>query len=110
MNRRIVTSGVFLIVIAIAVAVGSYFANDYWIHRYDELINRQAAVYRLDNRLVWSVIYEETYFRAWKVGNDAEVGLMQVTPAVAREWGRETGLKEFEKQSNENVEALLRDP
>ncbi len=110
MKRRIIVSGALLIVIAVAFAVGTYFANDYWIHRYDQLIDRQAAVYRLDNRLVWSVIYEETYFRAWKVGNDAEIGLMQVTPAVAREWGRETGLKEFEKQSNENVEALLRDP
>jgi soluble lytic murein transglycosylase len=59
---------------------------------------------------VWSVIYEETYFRAWKVGADEEVGLMQVRPGVAREWARETGLKELEKQTSENVNELLRDP
>jgi soluble lytic murein transglycosylase len=86
------------------------FFPDYWIHRYDELITRQARVYRLDERLVWSLIYEETYFRAWKIGAADEVGLMQVTPLVAREWAKETGLKEFEKQAAENVSEFLADP
>ena len=35
---------------------------------------------------------------------------MQVTPAVAREWAKETGFKEFEKQTAENVVEFLRDP
>jgi soluble lytic murein transglycosylase len=74
------------------------------------LIARQAGIYRLDEKLVWSVIYEETYFRAWKIGSADEVGLMQVTPVVAREWARETGFKEFEKQTVENVNEFLRDP
>ncbi len=108
--RRLLTIGSILIVLAAAGTVGVYLLNRYWVHRYDELILRQSTVYRLDHRLVWSVIYEETYFRAWMVGADAEVGLMQVTPTVAREWAKETGLKEFEKKSNENVNALLRDP
>ncbi|MBK7708034.1 MAG: lytic transglycosylase domain-containing protein [Acidobacteria bacterium] len=102
--------GLVLILLIGAGAVGYYVFRQYWIHRYDELIFRQATVYRLDDRLVWSVIYEETYFRAWMVGADAEVGLMQITPTVAREWAKETGLKEFEKQSAENVNLLLRDP
>ena len=72
-----------LILIAL-LAVGLYFFNQYWIHRYDALIARQAAVYRLDPDLVWSVIYEETYFSPWKKGDAGEVGLMQVTPTVAR--------------------------
>lgn len=109
MRRLIVV--VTIVVVFAAVAVAGLFAfNRYWIQRYDEVIRRQSTIYRLDDRLVWSVIYEETYFRAWVVGADAEVGLMQVTPAVAREWARETGLKEFEKQSTENVTELLRDP
>ncbi len=90
--------------------IGSYFFREYWIHRYDEIIARQAVVYRLDKDLVWSVIYEETYFRAWILGADEEVGLMQVTPAVAREWAKETGFKEFEKQTADNVVEFLRDP
>lgn len=99
-----------LFILIIVSATGVFFFQQYWIHRYDELIARQANVYRLDQKLVWSVIYEETYFRAWKIGADEEVGLMQVTPTVAREWARETGFKEFEKQTAENVNEFLRDP
>ncbi len=99
-----------LFILLIIAAAAAYFFPDYWIHRYDELIARQARVYRLDEKLVWSLIYEETYFRAWKLGADAEVGLMQVTPTVAREWAKETGLREFEKQTAENVNEFLADP
>ncbi len=99
-----------LIVAGVVMASGYFFFRDYWEHRYDELIMRQARIYRLDEKLVWSVIYEETYFQAWKVGAAAEVGLMQVTPLVAREWARETGLKEFEKEAADNVQTLLSDP
>ena len=99
------------LLIALTVGVtGVLFFRSYWVHRYDELIRRQATVYRLDERLVWSVIYEETYFQAWKLGAADEVGLMQVTPTVARDWGRETGLKELERQTAGNVNEVLRDP
>ena len=95
---------------AIILASGTYFFRTYWEHRYDDLIARQARVYRIDERLVWSLIYEETWFQAWKTGADEEVGLMQVTPVVAREWAKETGLKEFERQTAENVVEFLSDP
>lgn len=95
---------------AIILASGLYFFPPYWEHRYDDLIARQARVYRIDERLLWSLIYEETWFQAWKIGADEEVGLMQVTPTVAREWAKETGLKEFEKQAAENVVEFLSDP
>ncbi|MFM9905593.1 MAG: lytic transglycosylase domain-containing protein [Pyrinomonadaceae bacterium] len=99
-----------LIILASLGGAAYLFFPDYWVHRYDELITRQARVYRLDEKLVWSLIYEETYFRAWKIGAADEVGLMQVTPAVAREWAKETGLKEYEKQASENVNEFLADP
>lgn len=99
-----------LIVLLIGGGLGLYFFNQYWIHRYDEIIARQAEVYKLKKELVWSVVYEETYFRAWMLGAAEEVGLMQVTPTVARIWAKETGLKEFEKQTNENVVEFLKDP
>ena len=99
-----------LLILLAASAAGIYYFNQYWIHRYDDLIGRQAGVYRLDEKLVWSVIYEETFFRAWKIGAAEEVGLMQVTPNVAREWAKETGFKEFERQTNENVVEFLREP
>lgn len=107
MRRNIV---LILILLTVSSAVGIYFFRDYWIHRYDEIIARHAKVYHLEEKLVWSVIYQETYFQAWKIGADKEVGLMQVTPTVAREWARKTQLQEFEKQTEENVNEFLRDP
>lgn len=97
-------------VVLLTLGLGAYLFNQYWIHRYDSLIARQAAVYRLDPDLVWSIINEETYFRPWKVGQDGEIGLMQITPAVGREWAAETGMRELEKQMGQNPFSLLRDP
>lgn len=105
---RYVLSLIFILVVIAGSA--AIFFPDYWVHRYDDLIARQARVYRLDEKLVWSLIYEETHFRAWKIGAADEVGLMQVTPTVAREWAKETGLKDFEKQAAENVIKFLSDP
>src|SRR3982751_2811502 len=100
---------IILILIPLA-AVGLYFFNQYWIHRYDDLIAGRASIYRLDPDLVWSIIYEETYFRPWKIGNDGEVGLMQVTPTVGREWAAETGMHELERQMQQDPKGVLRDP
>jgi soluble lytic murein transglycosylase len=99
-----------IFILCVIAASASLFIPDYWIHRYDELIARHARIYRLDEKLVWSIIYEETYFRAWKMGAANEVGLMQVTPAVAKEWARETGLKEVEQQVSEDLPSYLSDP
>lgn len=99
-----------LFILAVVAAPGYFFFKDYWEHRYDELIARHARVYRLDEKLVWSVIYEETYFRPAAIGDADEVGLMQVTPLVARDWARETGFNDIEREANENVVRLLSDP
>ena len=107
MARYLVSLHFILLIVAGSAAL---FFPDYWVHRYDDVITRQARVYHLDEKLVWSLIYEETYFRAWKTGAAEEVGLMQVTPLVAREWAKETGLKEYERQANENVGVFLSDP
>jgi soluble lytic murein transglycosylase len=99
-----------LLIITLIAISGAYFFRNYWEHRYDEMITRQARVYRLDERLVWSLIYEETWFRDDAIGDADVVGLMQVTPLVAREWAKETGLREFERQTSENVVGFLSDP
>jgi soluble lytic murein transglycosylase len=96
--------------ILLTFGLGIYLFNYYWIHRFDSLIARQAAVYRLDPDLVWSVINEETYFRPWKIGQDGEIGLMQITPVVGREWAAETGMRELERQMTQDPAILLRDP
>jgi soluble lytic murein transglycosylase len=102
---------IILILIPLA-ALGLYFFNQYWIHRYDDLIAGRASIYRLDPDLVWSIIYEETYFRSWKVGNDGEIGLMQVTPTVGREWAAElkNSMPDLERQMEQDPKKILSDP
>src|ERR1051325_11886574 len=107
MNRYIVSCLIILSVIGLA---GSFFFKDYWEHRYDATISRQAAIYRLDERLIWSIIYGETWVRSWTLGANGEGGLMQGTPLVARDWAHETGLREYERQANDDVVEFLRDP
>ena len=99
-----------VVVILLTLGAAAWYFHHYWIHRFDNLIARQAAVYRLDPDLVWSIINEETYFRPWKIGKDGEIGLMQITPTVGREWAAATGMRELERQMDQNPTALLRDP
>ena len=94
----------------LALLLSLYLFNNYWTHRFDAMIARQAAIYRVDPDLVWSIIYEETYFSPWKTGRDGEIGLMQVTPTVGREWATETGMRELERQMASDPQSLLSDP
>jgi len=104
--KRLIFAGLILLILV----SGAYLFNRYWIHRYDSIIATQANIYRLDPDLVWSIIYEETYFRPWQTGRDGEIGLMQVTPAVARAWATETGMRELERQMTNDASSLLREP
>jgi hypothetical protein len=71
----------------ILLAAAAYVADQYWIHRYDSLIATEAARYRVDPDLVWSIAYEESYFAPWKNGRAGEIGMMQVTPGVSTRLG-----------------------
>jgi len=82
LKKRIAIILLFLVLFG----CGLYFLDQYWIHRYDKVIAREAARHNVDPDLVWSIAYEETYFSPWKKGRNGEIGLMQVTPVVAREW------------------------
>ena len=99
-----------VILLVLILLLAAYAFNRYWTHRFDSLIARQAAIYRVDPDLVWSIIYEETYFSPWKTGRDGEIGLMQVMPVVGREWATETGMKELERQMASDPQSILRDP
>jgi peptidoglycan lytic transglycosylase len=94
----------------LVLAAGLYLFNQYWIHRYDRLIVREAVSHNLDPDLVWSIVYEETYFRPWKNGRDGEVGLMQVTPTVGESWATETGKQDLGRRMSQDAHTLLRDP
>ena len=106
MKRALVVASL----ITLTLIGSAYLFNNYWTHRFDAMITRQAAIYRVDPDLVWSIIYEETYFSPWKTGKDGEIGLMQVTPAVGREWATATGMRELERQMSADPQSLLRDP
>jgi soluble lytic murein transglycosylase len=102
-----------ILLILILIGSGFLFAyelNDYWVNRFNPIILRHSKIYNLHPDLVWSVIYEETYFRPWRVGADGEIGLMQVTPTVGREWASQTGMRELEKQMAKDPYSILRDP
>ena len=102
---------VAVILIALIVAVcGFYFLDQYWIHRYDPVIAREAARYHVDPDLVWSIAYEESYFRPWKNGRDGEIGIMQVTPGVLHDWASENGSPATQQRTAAEPGNFLRDP
>jgi peptidoglycan lytic transglycosylase len=96
-----------ILLTVILLACGAYLFDQYWIHRYDSLIGTEAARHKIDPDLVWSIIYEETYFSPWKNGAHGEIGLMQVTPAVAREWVAEASAATPEQRSMADAATLL---
>src|SRR6266702_7810009 len=99
-----------ILITLIIVGCGLYFFDQYWIHRYDSVIARESARYHVDPDLVWSIAYEETYFSPWKKGRNGEIGLMQVTPTVAREWASDNAIAATTSGNAINPDALLRDP
>ena len=101
---------VIAILLVLTLAIALYVFNNYWTHRFDAIIERQSSIYRVDPDLVWSIIYEETYFSPSKKGRDGEIGLMQVTTVVGREWATETGIRDFQNQMASDPEGVLRDP
>lgn len=104
--KRLIIIALTLIVIAAAAFVG----RQYWIHRYDSLIASEAARYRVDPDLVWSIAYEESYFRPWKDGQDGEIGMMQVTPGALSDWAAENGSAATQQRTANAPESFLRDP
>ena len=99
-----------ILIVLLLIATGLYFFNQYWIHRYDAVIAREAARYGLDRDLVWSIAYEESYFRPWKNGRDGEIGMMQVTPGALSDWAAENGSAATQQRSANAPESFLRDP
>jgi soluble lytic murein transglycosylase len=104
---------IILITLVVVVVIGGglyYLLTQYWIHRYDAVIARESARHHVDPDLVWSIAYEETYFRPWKKGRNGEIGLMQVTPVVAREWAADSNNTFFGGSKPIDADTLLLDP
>src|SRR5258707_8313689 len=101
---------IILLIALVGLAGVLFLLDQYWIHGYDSLIARAATAHHIDPDLVWSIVYEETYFSPWKKGRNGEIGLMQVTPVVAREWAAESGAAPMEQRTSMDTATLLRDP
>jgi len=101
---------VIILIALIVIGCGLYALDQYWIHRYDAVIARESARYHLDPDLVWSIAYEESYFRSWKNGRDGEIGIMQVTPDVARDWASGNANATMQQRTATEVDSVLRDP
>jgi soluble lytic murein transglycosylase len=99
---------IIIVLTLLLLGFAAYLIDQYWIHRYDSLIAAEAARHRVDPGLVWSIIYEETYFSPWKKGRNGEIGLMQVTPAVVREWATETSPPTLQQPQAIDAASLLR--
>jgi soluble lytic murein transglycosylase len=99
-----------ILIALIVIVCGLYFLDQYWIHRYDPVIAREAVRYHVDPDLVWSIAYEESYFRPWKKGRNGEIGLMQVTPGVARDWASEAASASMQQRTQTEVDSVLLDP
>jgi peptidoglycan lytic transglycosylase len=82
MRKRVL----ILLILFLVIVAGIGGAWYYWTHRYDRLIMQVAGKYALDPPLVKAIVYEESFFDPQAHSSQNAVGLMQVTPVVAREW------------------------
>jgi soluble lytic murein transglycosylase len=82
LKRQLLSFTLFVLVVS-----ASFFGYTYWrIHRFDKLIAKTATEYKLEERLVRAIVYEESYFNPKARSGAGAVGLMQVTPVVITEW------------------------
>jgi soluble lytic murein transglycosylase len=64
--------------------------------RHDDIIRQQARDKELDPALIAAVIYAESRFRDGQTSSAGALGLMQLTPATARDIARKSGGIAFE--------------
>ena len=84
---------ILLMVAAICVVMIAVRARQ--VNRFAPVIKAASFEYGLDPLLVKAVIKRESNFDPRARGSKGEIGLMQVTPTVGREFASETGMKGF---------------
>ncbi len=99
-----------ILIVLIVIGCGFYALDQYWIHRYDAVIAREAARYHVDPDLVWSIAYEETYFSPWKKGSHGEIGMMQVTPGALQDWASANTTPSNQQRATNDPDSVLSDP
>lgn len=71
----------------VSVNIDSYTAPIDVRSAYDDIIAEAAALYGLDPRMIKAVMQTESSFNAMAVSPVGAIGLMQLMPAVAEEYG-----------------------
>lgn len=74
-----------LLVVVVLAGAGIYFGYSYFMEqayplRYEDIVTREAEKYDIDPALVYGVIRSESSFRPEVVSHAGAIGLMQLTP------------------------------
>jgi soluble lytic murein transglycosylase len=91
------------------------FSTGYWLRErqrereFAKEISRAAEKYQVDPLLVKAVIWQESKFNKNAKGKAGEIGLMQIMPMTAEEWGEAQRIANFSPthiwEPSQNIEA-----
>jgi len=88
------------IVLMVAVICGAMIAYLYWREaRFNGVIDAASKRHGLDYYLVKALVKRESNFNPRARGKKGEIGLMQVTPTVGREYAASNGMRTFTVQA-----------
>lgn len=84
-RRRPAVTLITLLVVVVLAGTGIYFGYSFFMEqayplRYEDIVTREAEKYEIDPALVYGVIRSESSFRPEVVSRAGAVGLMQLTP------------------------------
>lgn len=84
-RRRPAVTLITLLIVVILVGTGIYFGYSFFMEqayplRYEDIVTREAEKYDVDPALVYGVIRSESSFRPEVVSHAGAIGLMQLTP------------------------------
>jgi len=97
--KRLFTLPVMTLIMVLAICTAMVVWEISREHRYDPLIVEATEHSTIDPLLVRAIIKKESNFKPTARGGKGEIGLMQVTPVVGREYAAKKGWKSFQPES-----------
>ena len=93
--RKLFAFPVLLLIMVLIIAMAMVVYQLWLENRYASIIKTASFENGLDPLLVKAVIKRESRFNSNALGKKGEIGLMQVTPPVGREYASSKGLEKF---------------
>lgn len=90
MTSKILHTTGLVLVTGLLLAGAAGLAFYFYIHAYDKIIVQTAREYEVDPKLIRAVIWQESHFNRRHIGQNKEIGLMQVTQNAASDWAKAT--------------------